>query len=209
MDFRDQTQVGQHIYGVNAKTEPADDDQPATVALEFTGADHDGRIVAEGNLLIALECLGDSGAFLLRILEGLAAFHGQGKRATRSRQRPLPANAGRPWGSEHNDQLRQRWLRSTAVAGGKELIDELAGELGRTRSAVRAQLPRLGCDPDVPGRELEPADQPDSSDPPRPPDPTGLPGPLRPIGTAEPVGLLAPERGDVRRERTYSAAGND
>ena len=39
-----------------------------------------------------------------------------------------------------------------------ELLGVLAEEFGRTRGAVRAQVARLACDPDVPGRELAGAD---------------------------------------------------
>lgn len=155
MDFRDETRVGQHTYGISAKTVPPEDDQPATVAVEFTGADADGRIVAEGNLLVALEALGDSGGFLLRTLHGLAALHGQripGRTTNRSRSRA--PNAGQPWLEEQSEQLRDRWMASAATVSGSELLGTLADEFGRTRSAVRAQLARIGCDPDVPGRAL-------------------------------------------------------
>jgi hypothetical protein len=154
MDYRDEAQVGDHTYGVSAKSEPAQDGQPATVAVEFTGADPNGRIVAEGNLLIAIEGLPDAGTFLLQTLDGLAALHGQRTPRRSPRARSRPPNAGQPWTEEHTERLRQRWMQSAATTPGNELLGELAEELGRTRSAVRAQLPRLGCDPDVPGREL-------------------------------------------------------
>jgi hypothetical protein len=154
MDYRDEAQVGEYTYGVSAKTEPAGDGELASVAVEFTGADMDGRIVAEGNLLIALEGLADAGSFLLRTLDGLAALHGQrAPRRSAARSRSRPPNAGQPWTEEHGERLRERWMQSPATTG-HELLGELAEEFGRTRGAVRAQLPRLGCDPDVPGRPL-------------------------------------------------------
>jgi hypothetical protein len=155
MDYRDETRVGDHTYGVNAKTEPAQDGQPATVALEFTGADPDGRIVAEGNLLIDLAGLPEASSFLWRTLEGLAALNGQrpGRRPA-ARTRPRPPNAGQPWTEENCERLRQRWMGSPETTAAHELLSELGAEFGRTRSAIRAQVSRLGCDPDVPGRAL-------------------------------------------------------
>lgn len=159
MDFRDEVRIGEHTYGVSARGEPASDDRPATVAVEFTGADTDGRIVAEGNLLIAVEGLADATRFLTRTLDGLAAFNGKrpaGRSAVSTRARP--PNAGRPWTEELNEQVRQRWMQSAATVPATGLLGELAQEFGRTRSSVRAQLARLGCDPDVPGRLLAAAD---------------------------------------------------
>ncbi|PKW15069.1 hypothetical protein [Saccharopolyspora spinosa] len=152
MDFSNEVRVGQHTYGVTAKGEPGIADQPATVAMEFTGADADGRVVAEGNLLIAVDGLGDVNAFLAQTLGGLAALHAPWTPG-RGRSRPRPPNAGRPWTETDGERLRERWLGSVGETANR-LIGELAEEFGRTRGAVRAQLPRLGCDPDVPGRVL-------------------------------------------------------
>jgi hypothetical protein len=159
MDYRDETQVGGYRYGVTAKTQPPEDDQPATVAVEFTGADQDGRVVAEGNLLIGLDGLAEASSLLGRTLDGLAALHGRrvprrsGTRGTRSR----PMNAGQPWTEEHSAEIRTRWMSSPGIPA-HELLGVLAEEFGRTRGAVRAQVARLACDPDVPGRELAGAD---------------------------------------------------
>lgn len=153
MDYRDETHVGEYAYGVNAKTVPPQDGQPATVAVEFTGADPDGRIVAEGNLLIGVTGLPETSSFLSQTLEGLAALHGRrSARRTTARSRSRPPNAGQPWTEEDGERLRQRWMESPAATAAHELIAELAEEYGRTRGAIRAQVSRLGCDPDVPGR---------------------------------------------------------
>lgn len=151
MDFRDELQIGDHTYGVCAKREPAQDGQPTTVAVEFTGADTDARIVAEGNLLVAVDGILDLGQFLARTLDGLAALHGQ---KARIRARPRPPNAGQPWTEALSEALSRRWLHCADTGTGSELVGGLAQEFGRTRSSVRAQLARLGCDPDVPGRRL-------------------------------------------------------
>ncbi|EQD85656.1 hypothetical protein ACFQ0O_06195 [Saccharopolyspora spinosporotrichia] len=145
--------MGKHIYGINAMSS-ADDDQPASVAVEFTGADQDGTIVAEGNLLVAVGGLADTAAFLGRTLEGLATLHGKPKRAPRGRSARAP-NAGQPWTEQDNERLRTTWMHNgSGATSGSELTGDLAAELGRTRSAIRAQLARLECDPDVPGRVL-------------------------------------------------------
>lgn len=151
MDLRDEIQVGMHTYGVTAKSTPGDETQPESLAVEFTGADQDGRVVAEGNLLIALDGITDAGRFLTRMLEGIAALSGQ-RAQSRGRASPAP-NAGRPWTDELSDQLRSRWLGS-AGTDPPEVLGELAQEFGRSRSSIRAQLARVGCDPDVPGRAL-------------------------------------------------------
>lgn len=155
MDYRDETHVGEYSYGVNAKTMPAQDGQPATVAVEFTGADPDGRIVAEGNLLIGIAGLPETSSFLSQTLEGLAALHGRrSARRPAARTRSRPPNAGMPWTDEDGERLRQRWMGTPPTTAAHELIAELAEEYGRTHGAIRAQMSRLGCDPDVPGRAL-------------------------------------------------------
>lgn len=151
MDFRDELQVGACTYGVRASSTPACDDQPASVAVEFTGADADGRVVAEGDLLLAVESIVDAGRFLTRTLDGVAALHGQ-RPTSRGVARPRPVNAGKPWTEELSERLRQRWVDAATVASGGELLAELSQEFARTRGSIRAQLARLGCDPDVPGR---------------------------------------------------------
>ena len=157
MDFRDEVQVGAHTYGVSAKTVPGDGEQPASVAVEFTGADQNGRILAEGNLLIAVDGITDSGRFLAQTLDGLAALHGQRAPSRGSvRARSRAPNAGQPWTEQLGDELREQWMHSEATRPGRELLGELAERFGRSTSSIRAQLARLGCDPDVPGRALAP-----------------------------------------------------
>ncbi|MBA8825522.1 hypothetical protein FHX42_002873 [Saccharopolyspora lacisalsi] len=159
MDFRDELRVGEHTYSVRAGTSDCAD-QPASVAVEFTGADADGRIVAEGNLLMAVEGFADAVAFLTRTLDGAAALHGvrpTGLNTARARSRP--ANAGQPWTEELDERLRQRWMAAAETSGG-ELLAELARDFARTRGSIRARVAYLGCDPDVPGRARTTADQP-------------------------------------------------
>ncbi len=161
MDFRDELRVGEHTYSVRAGTSDCAD-RPASVAVEFTGADSDGRILAEGNLLLALEGFVDAVAFLTRALDGVAALHGvrptdRNRNAARARSRP--ANAGQPWTEELDERLRRRWMAAAETSGG-ELLAELARDFARSREAIRARVASLGCDPEVPGRGRTTADQP-------------------------------------------------
>lgn len=148
MDFHDEATIGRHTFGVTAKSTSTDDDQPAGIALEFAGGDGDGTVVAEGNLLISVDSLPDAAEFLSRTLAGLAALHG--KQAPSRRSRARPPRAGQPWTAAENELLKQVWLE-TSETSPDELLRHLAEQCGRSRAAVRAQLPRLGCDPDVPG----------------------------------------------------------
>lgn len=160
MDFRDEVQVGTHTYGVTAARETATDGERPRVAVEFTGARlDDGRVVAEGNLVVAVDALVDSSLFVTRTLDGIAALHGQVGAGRRERSGPRPANAGKPWTSELDEVVRTRWMSGTDVAASA-LVAELSRELGRTRSSVRTRLARVGCDPDTPGRLLNSAADP-------------------------------------------------
>lgn len=155
MDFRDEQHMGQHVYGVNAKTEQAAEDENASVALEFTGADADGRVIAEGNLLISVDAMADSTAFLGQTLDGIGALCGVRPRSRAGpRVRGRAPNSGQRWDTASVEELRQRWMRSSPPTTGYALTGELAETFGRSRSSIRAQLARLGCDPDVPGRCL-------------------------------------------------------
>lgn len=150
MDFHDEQRVGAHTYGITAGTVAVENGCAPAVRVRFTGSDAHGVVVSEGDLTITVDELADAGAFLGRTLAGLAAFHGR-----RPRKAPGAAvHAGRPWSSEHGERLRARWLDGAAGTPASAVLAELAAELGRSTSAVRAQLPRVGCDPDVPGREL-------------------------------------------------------
>ena len=155
MDFRDEKHVGQHVYGINAKTDQNAEYEAPAVALEFTGAADDGRVVAEGNLLISVDALGDSTAFLGQALEGIGVFCG-----ARPRSRAGPGgrgrapNSGQRWDSASLGELRRRWMGSSPPTTSAVLTGELAEAFGRSRTSIRAQLARLGCDPDVPGRPL-------------------------------------------------------
>ncbi len=159
MDFKDEIKVGRYTYGVSATSDTGAEEERSRVALEFTGARaDDGQVVAEGNLLVGEDALADSGLFLARVLDVMAAFHGHSSRGSRAGQRP--PNAGQPWTTELDATVRTRWLQASSDATGSALLGDLGRELGRSRSSLRARLAKLGCDPDVPGRVLNGGDEP-------------------------------------------------
>lgn len=131
MDIRDEQHVGTHVYGINAKTAHADEEAPTSVAVEFTGADADGRVIAEGNLLISVDALLDSTSLLVQTLDGIAALHGQRPRNRAGpRSRGRAPNAGQRWDQASAEQLWQRWMGSSPPTTAYELIAELAEHFG-------------------------------------------------------------------------------
>lgn len=64
-----------------------------------------------------------------------------------------PINAGQPWTGEQDAQLRDTWLASRPPAAAR--ISELAKAMGRSPGGIDSRLPRVGCDPSMPGRLLK------------------------------------------------------
>lgn len=159
MDLRDEARAGNHSFSVTAQRQPEQDDRPASLVVEFTGADDDGQVMVEGAVHVAVDALDDTAQVLGRTLDGLSGLHGMRRKVRRAAAATAP-NAGKPWTDELNGQLREHWLARGPGVPATELIGELAREFGRTRPSVRAQIARCGCDPDVPGRLL-----PDDPDP--------------------------------------------
>jgi len=114
--------------------------EDAHVIWEETGARGSFRVSAR-SLLLALRAAWDAEH------PGTADFE--------RRQRDRPANSHQPWTAELDAQLRDTWLAAEPPASAR--IGELARALGRSRAGIRARLARIGCDPDVPGRLLQPA----------------------------------------------------
>ncbi|MCP2260646.1 hypothetical protein LX15_004365 [Streptoalloteichus tenebrarius] len=132
--------------------------------IEVFTADTEGELTGEGHLLLPVGALAAAGHLVQRVLVGLAQLHG----ATAGRGRfraSRPGNAFRPWSEEMDEELRTAWLGEPAGAPASEVTGRLAERMGRSRIAIRSRLARLGCDPDVPGRELPPAPGEDPSGP--------------------------------------------
>ncbi|MDX8053772.1 hypothetical protein SK571_30760 [Lentzea sp. BCCO 10_0798] len=119
-------------------------DSEESLVLDLLGTTESGEVVADGRLRLPVEGGGTVGKLLTRVLSAHA----------RLRSRPnRHANANRPWTQSLDDELREAWLQP---GGGSALdrIDSLAKHMERSKTAIRARLPRVGCDPDVVGREL-------------------------------------------------------
>jgi hypothetical protein len=115
-----------------------------SLVLDLLGTTESGEVVADGRLRLPVE----GGATVGKLLTRVLSAH------TRLRSRPSRhANANRPWTQSLDDELREAWLQP----GGKDALDRinsLAKHMERSKTAIRARLPRVGCDPDVAGREL-------------------------------------------------------
>lgn len=115
-----------------------------SLVLDLLGTTESGEVVADGRLRLPVDSGGTIGKALARVLSA----------HTRLRSRPSRhANANRPWTQSLDDELREAWLQP----GGDDAvgrINSLAKSMERSKTAIRARLPRVGCDPDVAGREL-------------------------------------------------------
>lgn len=61
--------------------------------------------------------------------------------------RVRPARSGQPWRADDESALRQGWLDADPSLPRWQVLDELAGRLGRTADAVALRLHRVGCTP--------------------------------------------------------------
>ena len=115
-------------------------------------------LVAQANQMLAFEPFdygpifgaAEGGATIGKLLSRVLGAH------TRLRGRPSRyANANQPWTDPLDAQLRTAWLTPTDTPS-PALIRSIADDMQRSPTAIRARLARVGCDPDVPGRELSP-----------------------------------------------------
>ncbi len=117
------------------------------LGIELVGADEHGAVVAEGSLRLPPGGATETAKLLREALAAIAGF--EGRRVRRS-----AGNANQPWTADLDTALREAWLAQPPTTPATELIRALAAERERTPAAIRARLPRLGCDPDVSGRLL-------------------------------------------------------
>lgn len=144
INYTDECRVGDLTYAVEAET-----DDTGVVQLRLCGVDDSGVLAAEGTMQVPSGALLDASTVLRRALIGL------GKLQPPKPRRPGgPANSFAKWTPALSSELRESWLARPESTSATKLIGELAAAHGRTRNAIRAQLARVGCDPDVPGREL-------------------------------------------------------
>ncbi|TWP52557.1 hypothetical protein FKR81_09560 [Lentzea tibetensis] len=136
--YTSEIKLGDVTYSLRATTEPSG------MVLDLLGADPDGTVLADGRLRLPVEGGIAVGRLVGRVLDAHSRL-GRGKRQ--------PANANQRWSDELDAVLRAEWL-SGADGAAAERIRAIARSMQRSPTAIRARLPRVGCDPDVPGRTL-------------------------------------------------------
>jgi hypothetical protein len=137
--FHNEIRLGNVDYRLSATVESEN-----SLVLDLLGTTESGEVVADGHLRLPVEGGSTIGKLLTRVL----AAH------TRMQVRPVRhANATRPWTQALDDELRQAWLQP-GVRDAVGRINDLAEHMQRSPGAIRARLPKVGCDPDVATREL-------------------------------------------------------
>jgi hypothetical protein len=139
--YTSETKLGDVTYSLRATAS-----QEAGLVLDLLGADPEGTVIADGRLRLPVEGGVAVGRLVGRVLDAHTRLT-KGKRQ--------PANANQRWSDDLDAQLRAEWL-STSDGEASECIRSLARTMQRSPTAIRARLPRVGCDPDIPGRTLSP-----------------------------------------------------
>ena len=142
IDYRGETKAAGINYVVTVKALSSEE----RLALHLAGATEDGKVLAEGELSMPPGGMTPVAKLLKQALDAVARL--DSGRASR------PANAYQPWTHDHDEEVRAAWLAASPRSPAITLIRELAEKLKRTPTAIRSRLPHVGCDPDVPGREL-------------------------------------------------------
>ncbi|GAA5170211.1 MULTISPECIES: helix-turn-helix domain containing protein [Amycolatopsis] len=141
-EHRSKVRAGEDTYSIEITTVPGDDG-PARLVVSVGGAGPQGDQVADGHLEVAAAAAETLGTVLAEALRHTVGITGAGGRRARAR----PASQGLPWTPEQDAELESRWITGSSVA-------DIAADFGRSPGAVRARLPRVGCDPERPGEYL-------------------------------------------------------
>lgn len=140
--YHNETKLGEITYRLSATT-----DEDESLVLDLLGSRESGEVIADGRLRLPVEGCATVGKLLSRVLGAHTRLRGRPSRH---------ANANQPWSETLDSALRKAWLTPTdQIAAAR--IRSLADDMQRSPTAIRARLPRVGCDPDVPNRELSPA----------------------------------------------------
>lgn len=113
------------------------------ISVDIGAFGPDGEAVAGGNFEVDAELVATLTAVLsdtLRQRSLSVSRTGQNSKASAPR-------GGHPWTDEHDVALERKWIEGEGVAN-------LAAYFERTPGAIRARLPRVGCDPENPGEYL-------------------------------------------------------
>ncbi|TDQ04899.1 hypothetical protein [Labedaea rhizosphaerae] len=143
IDYRGETKAAGINYVVTVKALSSEE----RLALYLAGATDDGKVLAEGELSMPPGGMTPVARLLKQALDAVTRLDSRGAAAR-------PANAYQPWTAEQDEEVRAAWLAASPRSPATPLIRELAESLKRSPTAIRARLPHVGCDPDVPGREL-------------------------------------------------------
>lgn len=132
------------------------------LAVDLVGAAPTGEVITEVTARVPIAALNDVARLVDQLLSGVAMLDAVGSpgpdRARSDRgSKAGPPNNGQPWTSEANSTLAELWLANQESADVREALREAGAELGRSVGSIRSQLPRIGLDPDVPGRALSTA----------------------------------------------------
>lgn len=139
--FSNEIKLGDVNYKLSATTDSDD-----SLLLDLFGATEAGEVVADGRLRLPIEGGTAIGKLLGRVLSAHSRMQGRPNRH---------ANANSPWTPTLDDELRTTWM-SPGDSTAATRISSIAKNMQRSVTAIRARLPRVGCDPDVVGRELSP-----------------------------------------------------
>lgn len=141
--YENAVRIGSTTYQVVATADP-------DLSVDLAGVDASGVLVAEGTIRLPADAGAKIGKLLAQVLEALSRLSTPSSPSARDR----PANANQPWTQELDDGLRADWLAAGAGTPTADLIRSIAKRLERSPTSIRSRLARVGCDPDVPGREL-------------------------------------------------------
>ncbi|GAB2859144.1 hypothetical protein [Lentzea nigeriaca] len=140
--YRNEIKLGEVNYRLSATTDSAE-----SLTLELLGVLDSGEVIADGRLRLPVEGGATVGKLLSRVLGAHTRLRGRASRY---------ANANQPWTDSLDAALRTTWLTPTDIPA-QTLIRSIADDMQRSPTAIRARLARVGCDPDIPGRELSAA----------------------------------------------------
>lgn len=143
-EHRTRFRKGNTTYSVELSALPAEGGADSSrVVLSLAAAGPDGEPVADGQLEVDLDAAADLGTLVQQTLHGAAGLAAPERAVARVR----PANQGLPWTEEADAELERRWIAGEGLA-------EIAHQFARSPGSIRAQLPRVGCDPERPGGYL-------------------------------------------------------
>ncbi|MDT7789546.1 MAG: hypothetical protein QOF58_7965 [Pseudonocardiales bacterium] len=137
--FHNEIKLGEVNYRLSVTTDSAE-----SLVLDLLGSHDSGEVIADGRLRLPVEGGATVGKLLSRVLSAHTRLRARTSRYT---------NANQPWTEALDATLRTTWLTPTD-APASTLIRSIADDMLRSPTAIRARLPRVGCDPDIPGREL-------------------------------------------------------